>query len=165
MRALRHHNKLAELRDTRMWLIRITWNLALDRKRRVKVRREADNFEEVARTLTTGGLSPDAAVAGPQRHARVLDLIDTLPDKEREVFLLAAVNELSTVEIAVALKTTDSTIRSRLYRARTALKVLIDQDGNLRQAGGRPKVSLNPEPPQADLRDPQCRAEAVRRAN
>jgi RNA polymerase sigma-70 factor (ECF subfamily) len=130
MRALRHHNKLAELRDTRMWLIRITWNLALDRKRRVKVRREADNFEEVARTLTTGGLSPDAAVAGPQRHARVLDLIDTLPDKEREVFLLAAVNELSTVEIAVALKTTDSTIRSRLYRARTALKVLIDQDGN-----------------------------------
>jgi DNA-directed RNA polymerase specialized sigma24 family protein len=57
MRALRHHNKLAEPRDTRMWLIRITWNLALDRKRRVKVRREADNFEEVARTLTTGGLS------------------------------------------------------------------------------------------------------------
>jgi RNA polymerase sigma-70 factor, ECF subfamily len=152
MRALRHHNKLAELRNTRTWLIRITWNLALDRKRRAKVRRQDDNFEEVARTLTTGGLSPDAAFTGAQRHARVLDLIDTLPDKEREVFLLHAVNELSTVQIAVVLKTTDSTIRSRLYRARTALKALIEQDGSLRQAGGRPNVSLNPKPPQADSR-------------
>jgi RNA polymerase sigma-70 factor (ECF subfamily) len=148
MRALRHHNKLAELRNTRTWLIRITWNLALDRKRRAKVRRQDDNFEEVARTLTTGGLSPDAAFTGAQRHARVLDLIDTLPDGEREVFVLSAVNELSTVQIAVVLKTTDSTIRSRLYRARTAPKVLIEQDGGLRQAGGRPNVSLNPAPPQ-----------------
>jgi RNA polymerase sigma-70 factor, ECF subfamily len=130
LRALRHHNKLAELRDTRTWLIRITWNLALDRKRRAKVRRQDDNFEEVARTLTTGGLRPDAAFIGAQQHARVLDLIDTLPDKEREVFVLHAVNELSTVQIAVVLKTTDSTIRSRLYRARTALKVLIEHDGS-----------------------------------
>src|ERR1700726_2832126 len=51
LRALRHHNKLPELRDTRTWLIRITWNLALDRRRRAKVRRQTDDFEEVARFL------------------------------------------------------------------------------------------------------------------
>jgi RNA polymerase sigma-70 factor, ECF subfamily len=136
LRALRHHNKLPELRDTRTWLIRITWNLALDRRRRAKTRRQADNFEEVSRSLTTGGLSADAALIGAQRHAGILGLIDTLPDREREVFLLAAVNELSTVEIAQVLQTTDSTIRSRLYRARKALQVLIGHDGlrqNLRQ--------------------------------
>jgi RNA polymerase sigma-70 factor (ECF subfamily) len=133
LRALRHHNKLPELRDTRTWLIRITWNLALDRKRRAKVRRQTDNFEEVARTLTTGGLSAEAELITAQRRAGVLRHIDTLPAREREVFLLSAVNELSTVEIAVILQTTDSTIRSRLYRARKALQILIGQGGSLRQ--------------------------------
>jgi RNA polymerase sigma-70 factor (ECF subfamily) len=132
LRALRHQNKLPELRDTRTWSIRITWNLALDRRRRAKTRRRTDKFEEVSRSLTTGGLSADAALIAAQRHAGVLGLIDTLPAREREVFLLSAVNELSTVEIAQVLHTTDSTIRSRLYRARKALQVLIGQDG-LRQ--------------------------------
>jgi RNA polymerase sigma-70 factor (ECF subfamily) len=136
LRALRHHNKLPELRDTRTWLIRITWNLALDRRRRARTRRRTNNFEEVSRSLTTGGPSADAALIGAQRHAGVLGLIDTLPAREREVFLLFAVKELSTVEIAQVLQTTDSTIRSRLYRARKALQVLIGRDGlrqNLRQ--------------------------------
>jgi RNA polymerase sigma-70 factor, ECF subfamily len=129
LRALRHHNRLPELRDRRMWLIRITWNLALDRRRRARTRRRTDNFEEVSRSLTTGGLSADAALIGAQRHAGVLDIIETLPAREREVFLLFAVNELSTAEIAQVLQTTDSTIRSRLYRARKALQVLIGHDG------------------------------------
>lgn len=132
LRALRHHNKLPELRDTRTWLIRIAWNLALDRRRRAKTRRRSDNFEEVSRSLTTGGLSADAALIGAQRHAGVLAIINTLPAREREVFLLFAVQELSTVEIAQVLQTTDSTIRSRLYRARKALQVLVGHDG-LRQ--------------------------------
>jgi RNA polymerase sigma-70 factor, ECF subfamily len=133
LRALRHHNKLAELRDKRTWLMRITWNLALDRKRRAKTRRQTDDFEEVSRALTTGGLNADAALIGAQRYAGILDIIGTLPAREREVFLLSAVNELSTVEIARVLQTTDSTIRSRLYRARKALQVRIGHDGGLRQ--------------------------------
>jgi RNA polymerase sigma-70 factor, ECF subfamily len=133
LRALRHRNKFAELRDTRTWLTRITWNLALDRKRRAKTRRQTDDFEEVSRSLTTGGLSADAALIGAQRNAGILDIIDTLPAREREVFLLSAVNELSIVEIARVLQTTDSTIRSRLYRARKALQVLIGHKGGLRQ--------------------------------
>jgi RNA polymerase sigma-70 factor, ECF subfamily len=125
LRVLRHENKLAELRDARAWLVRITWNLALDRKRRAKRRHQTGDFEEVARFLTTGVLSAETALIADQRHARILSLIDTLPAREREVLLLSAVKELSTVEIALVLQTTDSTIRSRLYRARKALQVLI----------------------------------------
>jgi RNA polymerase sigma-70 factor, ECF subfamily len=106
--------------------------LALDRRRREKTRRRSDNFDEVSRSLRTRGLSADAALIGAQRHAGVLDIINTLPAREREVFLLFAVNELSTVEIAQVLQTTDSTIRSRLYRARKALQAIIGHDG-LRQ--------------------------------
>ena len=125
LRVLRHENKLAELQNARRWLVRITWNLALDRKRRAKRRNQSDDFEEVARLLTTGALSAETALIAAQRHSRILRLIDTLPAREREVLLLSVVKELSTVEIALVLQTTDSTIRSRLYRARKALQVLI----------------------------------------
>jgi RNA polymerase sigma-70 factor, ECF subfamily len=125
LRVLRHHNKLAELQDARTWLVRITWNLSLDRKRRARVRRQTDDFEDVARMLTTGAASAETELIAAQRHTRILRLIDTLPVREREVFLLSAVNELSSVDISLVLKTTDSTIRSRLHRARKALQVLI----------------------------------------
>jgi RNA polymerase sigma-70 factor, ECF subfamily len=133
LRALRHHHKIAGLRDARAWLVRITWNLALDSKRRSKVHRQTGSFQEAARCLTTGALSAEAELITAQRRVGVLRHIDTLPAREREVFLLCAVNELSNVEIALVLKTTDSTVRSRLYRARRALQVLIGQDGSLRQ--------------------------------
>ena len=38
LRVLRHRSKLAEVRDYRVWLVRIAWNLVLDRKRRAKTR-------------------------------------------------------------------------------------------------------------------------------
>jgi RNA polymerase sigma-70 factor (ECF subfamily) len=60
-----------------------------------------------------------------QRHTRLIGLINTLPATEREVLLVSAMKELSTIEIALVLQTTDSTIRSRLYRERKALQLLI----------------------------------------
>ena len=131
LRVLRHRNKLADVRDYRVWLVRITWNLVLDRKRRAKTRPQADDFDEVARVLPTGALSAEKVAITAQRYAQILRHIDTLPVKEREVLLLSAVQELSTVEIALVLKTTESTVRSRLYRARHALAALLEQEGTL----------------------------------
>ena len=128
LRVLNHQNKLSEVRDHRVWLVRIAWNLVMDRKRRAKTRPQTDDFEDVARVLPT---SAEKLVITAQRHARILGLIDTLPAREREVLLLSAVKELSTVEIALVLKTTESTIRSRLYRARHALAALLEQEGSL----------------------------------
>ena len=36
LRVLRHREKLGEIRDHRVWLVRITWNVVLDRKRRAE---------------------------------------------------------------------------------------------------------------------------------
>jgi RNA polymerase sigma-70 factor, ECF subfamily len=131
LRVLRHSDKLAEVRDYRVWLVRITWNLVLDRKRRAKTRPQVDNFDELTRVLPTEQLSAEKIAITAQRYTRILRLIDTLPEREREVLLLSALKELSTVEIALILKTTDSTIRSRLYRARHALAALLEQEGGL----------------------------------
>src|ERR1700761_1072706 len=131
LRVLRHRNKLGDVRDHRVWLVRIAWNLVLDRKRRAKTRPQVDDFEDLARVLPAGELSAERRVITAQRHARILALIDTLPAREREVLLLSAVQELSTVEIALVLDATESTIRSRLYRARHALAALLEQEGSL----------------------------------
>jgi len=55
VRVLRHRDSLAEVRDQRVWLIRIVWNVVLDRKRRMKTRPETDDVAELARVLRPAG--------------------------------------------------------------------------------------------------------------
>ena len=55
LRVLRHRDTLDEVRDQRVWLIRIVWNIVLDRKRRAKTRPETDDVAELARVLPSDG--------------------------------------------------------------------------------------------------------------
>jgi RNA polymerase sigma-70 factor (ECF subfamily) len=71
----------------------------------------------------------DQAVIGAQRHARVLALIDELPAKERQALLLSALEELSNAEIASVLGITESSVRSRLFRARRDLAEKLRKEG------------------------------------
>jgi RNA polymerase sigma-70 factor (ECF subfamily) len=132
LRVLRHRDTLDEVRDHRVWLIRIVWNIVLDRKRRAKTRPETDDVSELARVLPSTGLSAEELAAAAQHHARVLACVDRLPTKEREVLLLSAFDELSSVEIAAVLDITESSVRSRLFRARNLMAELLDHNRNLR---------------------------------
>jgi RNA polymerase sigma-70 factor (ECF subfamily) len=128
LRVLKHQNKLAEIRDARVWLVRIAWNLALDRKRRSKTRPETEDIADMVRTLAATERRADDEVISSQEHARVLALIDQLPAKEREALLLSALEELSTPEIASICSTTESSIRSRIFRARRELATLLAKE-------------------------------------
>lgn len=132
LRVLRHRHTLGEVRDHRVWLIRIVWNIVLDRKRRAKTRPETDDIEELARVLPGKGLTAEDRAAAAQHHAQVLACVDQLPAKEREVLLLSAFEELSSVEIAAALGVTESTVRSRLFRARNLMAGLLNHSRSLR---------------------------------
>jgi RNA polymerase sigma-70 factor (ECF subfamily) len=132
LRVLKHRDKLNEIRDLRVWLVRITWNVVLDRKRRGKTRPENDDIADFARVLPSADRRADDEVISSQEHARILALIDRLPGKEREALLLSAVEELSTAEIAGVLKTTESSVRSRIFRARRELSTLLEEEGVLR---------------------------------
>jgi RNA polymerase sigma-70 factor (ECF subfamily) len=125
LRVLRHRDRLDEVRDHRVWLIRIVWNIVLDRKRRAKTRPETDDVEELARVLPANGLSAEQRAAAAQHHAHVLSCVERLPAKEREVLMLSAFEELSSVEIASILGITESSVRSRLFRARNLMADLL----------------------------------------
>jgi RNA polymerase sigma-70 factor, ECF subfamily len=132
LRVLRHRDTLEDVRDQRVWLIRIVWNIVLDRKRRAKTRPETDDVSELARVLPAGGLSAEERAAAAQHHARILQLIEKLPAKEREVLVLSAFEELNSVEIAAVLGITESSVRSRLFRARNLMADLLERPRSAR---------------------------------
>jgi RNA polymerase sigma-70 factor (ECF subfamily) len=132
LRVLKHQEKLGEIRDLRVWLVRIVWNVVLDKKRRAKTRPENEDVADHARTLPSSERLADESVISSQEHARILSLIDRLPHKEREALLLSAVEELSTLQIAGIVGTTESSVRSRIFRARRELALLLAKEGVIR---------------------------------
>ena len=132
LRVLRHRDTLHEVRDQRVWLIRIVWNVVLERKRRSKTRPETDDVAELARVLPAGGLNAEERAAAAQHHAHVLSCVEQLPTKERQVLMLSAFEELTSVEIASVLGITESSVRSRLFRARNLMAGLLDHERSVR---------------------------------
>jgi len=118
LRVLERKRELAAIVDLRPWLVRIAWNLALDRCRRVRPRQMDDLFAE---SLVSADLPADQALDEAGRIRQVLGAIERLPGKEREALLLSAMDELSTVEIAAVLGRSESSVRSLLFRARAHL--------------------------------------------
>jgi RNA polymerase sigma-70 factor, ECF subfamily len=132
LRVLRHRDDLHEVRDQRVWLVRIVWNIVLDRKRRSKTRPETDDISDLSRVLPAAGMSAEERAAAAQHHAHVLSLVDQLPAKEREVLMLSAFEELTSVEIAAILGITESSVRSRLFRARNLMADLLERPRSVR---------------------------------
>jgi RNA polymerase sigma-70 factor (ECF subfamily) len=129
LRVLKHRDKLSEIRDLRVWLVRITWNVVLDKKRRSKTRPENEDVADFARVLPSDDRRADEILISSQEHSRILKAIDQLPSKERQALLLSAVEELATPEIAAVLGATESSIRSRIFRARRELSELLAKQG------------------------------------
>jgi len=119
LRVLERKRELAAIVDLRPWLVRIVWNLALDRYRRVRPRQMDDLFAEA---LVSADLPADQALAEAGRIRQVLGAIERLPGKEREALLLSAMDELSTAEIGAVLGRSESSVRSLLFRARAHLR-------------------------------------------
>jgi RNA polymerase sigma-70 factor (ECF subfamily) len=119
LRVLQHRHSLSTVRDMRVWLVRIAWNLALDRKRR---KRPEQLDEAFAKSLASATMPADAALEEAQRFRSVLREIERLPKGERHVLLLSAIEELDTAEIAAVLGRSESAVRALLSRSRARLR-------------------------------------------
>jgi RNA polymerase sigma-70 factor, ECF subfamily len=116
---LRAYQRFERLRDRtrfRSWLVRISFRLALDRLRAVKRRqqREAQWVFENARK-ESGGFS------GSEFQHHLQRALDELPEKQRLVLLLAAMDGHTLEEVSVLLGVPLGTVKSRLFFARKQL--------------------------------------------
>ena len=128
LRALERERSLGEVRDMRVWLVRIAWNLSLDRRRRV---RPEQMDEEFAAGLAGRSVPADEAMAEAQRVRAVLAEMERLPKGERHALLLSAVEELRPAEIGEVLGRSESAVRALLFRARTRLRERLERGGAL----------------------------------
>lgn len=119
------YRRFGDLRDRdrfRAWLVRMTWRLALDRRR--SDRRRAAREQAVAGAPVTGGNAERELIAA-ERSARLWTAIDALPDRLRVVIVLAAIEEQSVRHVAALLGLPEGTVKSRLFEARKRLQEIL----------------------------------------
>ncbi len=119
LRAYRKFSTLREPRKFRFWVSRMSFRLALNRRRgtgRALVRDAS--WMEMSSVAST---SFENLVAHREFRARVDAEIERLPEKLRVVLLLSAVQELDARDIAEMLGIPEGTVRSRLHLARKEL--------------------------------------------
>ena len=118
------------------WLFRLTSNVCLDwlraKKRRPSVSLTTldDEGEEVQMEIRDPGKSPEELLLAAEDRAAVAKAMNELPVEFREILTLRAIDDLSYTEIAEILHLREGTVKSRLSRARLALRNKLLQNGN-----------------------------------
>ncbi len=112
----------------RTWLYRITINQARNRQRFWRRRHRADQVSldqhEAAHGECPSGTAcaPDRVLAQKELAGRLQDALERLPFDQRTAIVLREVDGLSYEEIAYSLGVAVGTVKSRLTRARQALR-------------------------------------------
>lgn len=118
------------------WLYRLTSNASIDLLRRERSRRAGETVpledeEGAARLdLPDPAPGPEQALERSERTAALRRGLDALSPEHRQVLEMRALDGLSYEEIAALLELTPGTVKSRLARARLALKKVLAGDGN-----------------------------------
>lgn len=118
------------------WLFRLCSNICLDflraKKRRaaVSLTMTDDEGEENQLEIPDPGKTPEEAVFAAEDRELLTRALNELPADQREILTLRAIDDLSYSEIARILNLQEGTVKSRLSRARTALRKKLLQIGN-----------------------------------
>ncbi|HET6856065.1 MAG TPA: RNA polymerase sigma-70 factor [Streptomyces sp.] len=109
---------LAQVRDRRAYLVRITTRQSLNRLRSVKRRREAYVGQWLPEPLLTGpDVAEDVELAESVSMAMML-VLETLSPTERAVFVLREAFDVGYDEIAAAVDKSPAAVRQIAHRAR-----------------------------------------------
>jgi RNA polymerase sigma-70 factor (ECF subfamily) len=117
------------------WLFRVTANEALmmmrsQRRHRARLVEGLDleDLESLpAANDAARDRQADGAAAANERNARVRQALEQLPADYRDVVALHYHQDLDLQEIAHRLSTTESAVRSRLHRARSRLRAILER--------------------------------------
>ena len=111
------------------WLYRLTTNAAIDVMRREKRHQTVGDGEMM--DLADDADSPQETVERTEQQEAVQKALATLSEEYREVLLLRYMEELDYAEIAEVLQLPSGTVKSRINRAKAALKAALLKSGNI----------------------------------
>lgn len=135
VRALERPHQLQDGTSPLSWLFSIMYSVWISevRARKVRTANAADYQDEFFDNL------PDSKASDPESellHRQIIAAVSALPDAQRVVMLLVAVEGLSYREAAQALDIPIGTVMSRLARARLTLGELFTISRPQRQSKG-----------------------------
>jgi len=136
LRAYQHLNRYDPSRSFKPWLMSIASNHCIDRIRKRRLTwLSIDEPLPPHPALNSNAPGPEAAAVASEASAAMQELLDDLAPEYRAAVVLRYWYDLSYTEIAESLDTTESAIKSRLYRARQMLADRI-------QGGAAPELSV-----------------------
>jgi len=133
LRAVRH---LPTYREDRFlsWLFRIAHNLVIDRARKARPmidlhgRDESDEADPIQTQLAGKAIDPAVRTAGRDLGDRIRAAVASLPEDQREVFLLRTEADIPFKEIARMQGTSINTALARMHYAVKKLRVELNDE-------------------------------------
>lgn len=136
LEAWRSRDKLELLREAELpWLYGVAANVLRNQWR--KQRRHRAALARLPRPRDEADLAQDAVehLADQERMRLAVARLQALPQIEQDVLTLCAWEDLTPKEAAVALGVPESTVRTRLHRARKRLRAMEEANGGVPPAG------------------------------
>lgn len=127
------------------WLYRLASNVCIDFLRREKRRRgtspsvSLDDEENHTREIPDQRYSPQEQMEQEERRRLIQQGLDAISPEHRQVLLLREMEGLSYGEIARILDLEEGTVKSRIARARLALRKYLVGTGNFSSASSSTK--------------------------
>ena len=132
LRAYSNIERYDPSRSFKTWVMSIASNHCIDRlrKRRMKFVSLDDEPTAAALALSSKDPLPEQATLQHERSDMIQDLLLQLDSDYRVAVILRYWYDYSYAEIAETMNTTESAIKSRLFRARRSLAELIGESGD-----------------------------------
>ena len=114
------------------WIYRITMNLCIDEIRKRKIRKVlsldflTEDALEKSRKNKDHSMPSDSILADERREI-VQSALQSLKPEHRDILVLREYNDLGYNEIAEALDISVEAVKSRIFRARSELKILLSK--------------------------------------
>jgi RNA polymerase sigma-70 factor, ECF subfamily len=132
VKALKGFSSFRTGTNFRAWMFRILRNCFLNTRSGLKATVVIDRDDELG-ILPAEFETPESILMDQVSRGQVQQALTELPVHFREILLLCDVEEMSYQEIAETLAIPTGTVMSRLFRARRALRTLLQEE----MAGGR----------------------------
>ena len=129
LEAVRSYETFKGQSELSTWLYGIAMNLVRNHLSRAPHRRYEFTDESELSELEADALTPAQAAEQAQHMRHLEDAMAELPQSMRDILLMVAVDELSYEDAAALLTVPVGTVRSRLSRARSALRAKLAARG------------------------------------
>ncbi len=112
------------------WTYRIMMNAVIYKSRRKKIRKDVE-LDDVAEILESDIPQPDEAMQRKEMTALIEKAIETLPPKQREVFVMRFYDELPYEEIATIVGTSVGGLKANYFHAVKKITEYVQRVGEL----------------------------------